>query len=556
MMDETPDHPPDTTDLESDGVEHDIPENTALLLLFILTGLLVANLLEIVIHRYHIYSIPGSGAVMVVGILTGVAVQCFDGPERNWKDDLVFDEHLFALIFLPVIIFQSGYSLSMSHFFNRLGKILTYSFLGTFITTMFIGFSIFAISEANLLSRNQFSLAESLAFASLISAIDPVATLCTFGCLRVEPKLSITIMGESVINDAVSLALYRAFEGFVVHGYAGTEALFKQVGLFFYLVTVSTLIGIFVGCISAFQIKLVSQKMGMNVQAIIIILWSYFAYAAAEACRVSGIISSVVCGIIMNHFCKKNLSKDQKAYVNKVLLLLASFFDMCIFYMAGISIAFFLSSMDYELLLFMVPLCLIGRALNIFPLSFLLNYFDKEDRVTLKEQTVMWHAGLRGAIAFSIALHFPDNNGLRDPVIDCTSMIILLSVFLLGGTTKPLLTAMDIPIGVTDTHENHLNAVRTATRNSKFKRSLQSFDRTVMRKLLIKKKMRHDSFSPLAEELLTPPGSSNQFNSPDAVDVEDAEEIIENADLGVGVVGGGGGVTLLPGENNNSANSV
>jgi hypothetical protein len=39
----------------------------------------------------------------------------------------------------------------MSHFFNRLGKILTYSFLGTFITTLFIGFSLFGISEAGLL---------------------------------------------------------------------------------------------------------------------------------------------------------------------------------------------------------------------------------------------------------------------------------------------------------------------------------------------------------------------------------------------------------------------
>jgi hypothetical protein len=52
---------PHSTDDESDGVSHDMPENTALLLLFILTGLLVAHLLEIIIHRYHIYSIPGSG---------------------------------------------------------------------------------------------------------------------------------------------------------------------------------------------------------------------------------------------------------------------------------------------------------------------------------------------------------------------------------------------------------------------------------------------------------------------------------------------------------------
>ena len=79
----------DSHDTESEGVEHDLPEMTALLLLFILTGLIFAHLLEIAIHRYHIYSIPGSGAVMVVGIITGMIVNCMDeGAEAGWKDQL------------------------------------------------------------------------------------------------------------------------------------------------------------------------------------------------------------------------------------------------------------------------------------------------------------------------------------------------------------------------------------------------------------------------------------------------------------------------------------
>ena len=52
----------------------------------------------------------------------------------------------------------------------------------------------------------------------------------------------------------------------------------------------------------------------------------------------------------MNHFCKKNLAKDQKKYINKVLLLFASFSDMCIFYLAGISIAFYIAEADYEVI--------------------------------------------------------------------------------------------------------------------------------------------------------------------------------------------------------------
>ena len=235
---------------------------------------------------------------------------------------------------------------------------------------------------------------------------------------QVEPNLSVTIMGESVVNDAVSLALYRAFQSFILekesHSESNAANVFKQMGYFLWLISGSTLIGAIVGLLCTFQIKMVSQRMGMNVQATVIILWSYVAFAMAEALQISGIIASMVCGIIMNHFCKKNLAKEQKAYVNKVLLLIASFSDMCIFFLAGLSIAVFIREADYELVLWLTPLCLIGRALNVFPLSAVLNKADPKDQITKNEQVIMWHAGLRGAIAFSIALHFPDRCVLKD----------------------------------------------------------------------------------------------------------------------------------------------
>jgi len=103
----------------------------------------------------------------------------------------------FSLVLLPIVIFQSGYALPLSHFFNRLGKILTYAFLGTGVTTLFVGLMLFGVCEVGLMpGALHFSIWEAFAFASLISAIDPVATLCTFGALKVEPSLSITIMGE------------------------------------------------------------------------------------------------------------------------------------------------------------------------------------------------------------------------------------------------------------------------------------------------------------------------------------------------------------------------
>jgi sodium/hydrogen exchanger 8 len=444
---------------------------------------------------------------------------------------LEFDEHIFSLIFLPIIIFQSGYSLSLSHFFKRLGKILTFAFIGTIITTVFIGTCLYGLSEAGVIGAHKFTLAESFAFASLISAIDPVATLCTFGSLGVEPTLAITVMGESVINDAVSLALYRTFSEFVVNGYHGTEDAMKQIWNFVVLLCLSTFLGLVIGLVSALQIKIVSQRMGMNCQIIVMTLWSYVAYASAEAAGVSGIIASVVCGIVMNHFCKKNFNGEQKDYINRVFVLFASFCDMAIFFMAGMSIAFNVRLNDYSLLAWVIVLCLVGRALNVFPLSFLLNLNDPDDKITPKEQAVMWHAGLRGAIAFSIALQFPDETGLRHTVIDVTSLVILLSVFGLGGTTSRMLEVCQIARNVQDNHENHEKAVKAAVDRSWLKAKMRYIDRQILQPIFVKKKMRTYSVTGSVDD----PAQYDHF----------AVEARESLAAGSYVRGGGGGVSLL-----------
>lgn len=48
---------------------------------------------------------------------------------------------------------------------------------------------------------------ESFAFGSLISAVDPIATLAIFQALDVEPVLYMLVFGESVLNDAVAIVL-------------------------------------------------------------------------------------------------------------------------------------------------------------------------------------------------------------------------------------------------------------------------------------------------------------------------------------------------------------
>ena len=59
------------------------------------------------------------------------------------------------------------------------------------------------------LTNRCFHSLHSFAFGSMISAVDPVATLAIFHALDVDPTLNMLVFGESVLNDAVSIVMTK-----------------------------------------------------------------------------------------------------------------------------------------------------------------------------------------------------------------------------------------------------------------------------------------------------------------------------------------------------------
>ena len=63
----------------------------------------------------------------------------------------------------------------------------------------------------------------------------------------------------------------------------------------------------------------------------------------------------------------------------------------------------------------------------------------REHKITKKMMFIMWFSGLRGAIAYALSLHLEFEKETRRVLVTTTLVIVLFTIFVLGGSTMPLL---------------------------------------------------------------------------------------------------------------------
>nr|AWS33582.1 sodium/hydrogen exchanger 6 [Trifolium repens] len=168
--------------------------------------LVLSFVLGHVLRRKKIYIIPEASASLLIGLIVGVLANISD-TETNIRAWFNFHEEFFFLFLLPPIIFQSGFSLAPKPFFSNFGAIVTFAIFGTFLASMVTGVLVYVGGLVFLMYKLPF--VECLMFGALISATDPVTVLSIFQELGTDVNLYALVFGESVLNDAMAISLYR-----------------------------------------------------------------------------------------------------------------------------------------------------------------------------------------------------------------------------------------------------------------------------------------------------------------------------------------------------------
>uniref|UniRef100_A0A671NY42 Sodium/hydrogen exchanger n=1 Tax=Sinocyclocheilus anshuiensis TaxID=1608454 RepID=A0A671NY42_9TELE len=378
------------------------------------------------------------------GILMGAFIKIIESQQlANWKEEEMFRPNMFFLLLLPPIIFESGYSLHKGNFFQNIGSITLFAVFGTAISAFIVGGGIYFLGQADVIYK--MTMTDSFAFGSLISAVDPVATIAIFNALNVDPVLNMLVFGESILNDAVSIVLTNTAEGFAGSDVStGWETFMQALGYFLKMFFGSAALGTLTGLISAIVLKHFDLRKTPSLEFGMMIIFAYLPYGLAEGIKLSGIMAILFSGIVMSHYTHHNLSPVTQILMQQTLRTVAFMCETCVFAFLGLSIFSFPHKFELSFVIWCIVLVLVGRAVNIFPLSFLLNFF-RDHKITPKMMFIMWFSGLRGAIPYALSLHLGLEPIEKRQLIGTTTIVIVLfTILLLGGGTMPLIRIMDI----------------------------------------------------------------------------------------------------------------
>ncbi|CAL7943500.1 unnamed protein product [Xylocopa violacea] len=390
------------------------------------------------------------------GIINKTFAYSFRGEISKQDNEIdlkaTFDPEIFFNIILPPIIFHAGYSLKRKYFFRNLGAILMYALIGTSISAFVIGALMYVFVQLIPHFSASFTFLDTLYFGALISPTDPLTIISIFNDLHVDVNLYALVFGESVLNDAVAIVLSGSIQNYGERYRSGsggfeTVAFFQAFGDFVGIFSLSLFIGATMGCITALLTKFTRVRDFPLLESALFVLMSYSTFLIAEASDLTGVVAVLFCGICQAHYTYNNLSPDSRQRTKQLFELLNFLAENFIFSYIGVSMFTFPKHHFDPGFIFAGFLCaLLGRAANVYPLSFILN-LARKPKISLNYQHMLFFAGLRGAMSFALAIRNTMSE-VRQAMLTTTSLIVILTVIFQGGATTQFLSWFNIPVGV------------------------------------------------------------------------------------------------------------
>src|SRR5256886_6114035 len=403
--------------------------------------LVVVAVLVTISRRIHVpYPVLLLLGGLVVGLIPGI-------PRLELDPDIVF------LVVLPPLLYVSAFLTPIRDFkTNR----RTSASLAVGLVAASAG--LVAAVAMVLVPGMTWPLA--VALGAIVSPPDAVAATAIAQRLAVPRRIISILEGESLLNDATALTIYRA-----AIGAAAAAAAVSVVGSltsFVFVALGGILIGLVVGWIAVWIRTRITDT---PVEITISLLTPYAAYLPAEALGVSGVLAAVTAGLFIGRRSSQIMGSEARLAGRAVWESLVFLLNGVVFLSIGFQISTISRQMGRGTLFqlaavgLLVSIALLAvRALWVIGMSVRELLSDDQRRTRLRESLVLSWAGMRGVVSLAAALALPvslPGNALpaREAIIVITFTVILVTLVGQGLTLPPVIRALGLGSAATQGHE-------------------------------------------------------------------------------------------------------
>ena len=393
----------------------------------ILLLLMIAVVLDTVARRLHL----PSASVLV---LAGIALALVPG-----LPDVEFDPDLVMVLFLPPLLLAGAYFTVWLDFRANLRIILQLAVGAVAVTTLLVGVVTHFFFPA-------LPLAACFALGAIISPPDAVAARAVLDHLNVPPRVAVLLEGESLINDASGLVLLRFA---VAAALTGTFSASAAAASFVYVSAIGIGTGLVLGWICAF---VAARLTDTRLTVVWTFLSAWAAYLLADRLHVSGVLSTVACGLVLGRLQHKALSAASRVQALAVWSVVTFVMEALVFVLVGLALRGVLHRFgaDWGAVLSLLPaasaifaVLVLARFAWIFPTAYipraLIPSLRKRDPYPpLAVPLVMSWAGMRGVVSLAAALSLPEIFPGRDIIMFVTFCVVAATIVALGLTLGPV----------------------------------------------------------------------------------------------------------------------
>lgn len=401
--------------------------------------LLSISTLFTIINRKYL-KLPVTIGILLLGILLSlsfigfktIAPQIYDSAPHILKN-INFHDFLMNII-LGFLLFAGALHINLKALEKEKWSVFLFAVFGTAISTAVIGFSGFYIFQ---LIGFDIPLLYCFLFGSLISPTDPIAVLSIFKDYSIDKSLSIKIEGESLFNDGIGIVFFLTILS-IIH--AGIEEFsFSQTLLLFGREAIGGLLfGWMMGMIAQFFLNETKDDAKTAVMVTLVLVMG--GWAVADFIEVSAALAMVTAGITVGQWIHHQAPEELKKFAFTFWDIMDEIFNNTLFVLMGLAIILIDPSViSFKLAAISIIIVLIARMISVSIPIFLLNSNKKRNvKGSFKLISILTWSGLRGALAFALALSLQDTP-YGHTIIFLTYSVAAFSIIVQGLSVGKLL---------------------------------------------------------------------------------------------------------------------